>query len=150
MAQRANQSAKSSSAVDADIPFYSMPQNNFIWIPYRAAARMMGRSEHSIELMVQANRKLADTLREIVRREQDTLLGLSERTLKNLVDGPQKSNGEATATAFVSYQTALEGAREFSQAIVEAQTESFAALREYAQGTIETGRKAAADFKTAA
>ena len=149
MTEKSHPSSKSDSKPELEFPFFSMLQANSWWAPYRAMAHMMGQAERNVALMVQTNRKLADSLREIVRREQDTLLNLTDKMMHELSDNAQKKNGDA-APSLEIYQTAMEGARDFGQAMVDAQAESLEAVREYTQAAIEAGRQSVAEIQTAA
>ena len=150
MATNAKQAGDCASTTDAGVPFSSIFQSDLWWTPYRAAARMGNQAERNLALMVHANRKLADTIREIGRREQDILLGLSEKMMRELTKGAEPSEGKASSAPFEAYLAAMAGAREIGQAVADAQAESLEALREYSQSAMEAGLKLGQEFRTAA
>lgn len=148
-----DQNRKQSNAKSESSPPFAMFYNSNLWnsdlwwSSYRGVARMMLRAHGNMSAMVQINRELADEIREIARKGQDTMLGFSENMLHRLSDTTVNSgNGHAVPYGDL-YEAAMSGAREIGQAVVNAQVHSFDTLHEYTQATVETGHKSMANVK---
>lgn len=120
--------------------------NEMFWAPARAAANILLRAQKNAVAMMQINRKLADELRGIMRHEQDVMCEVSERMFKRMTSGAIRSEETGSAEPFGQlYETAVEGVREFNEAVAEAQTRSIAAFREHAQAAADVSTQTVED-----
>lgn len=116
------------------------------WWPYRSVANAMLQSRDSFCSLLDVHRKFADQMREIVRREQDNALELSEK----LVNRITSAHGNGAASAMSAdleqiYGTAVKSMRELGRAVADVQMRSLEALRPSGkQGTSETAAPAKA------
>lgn len=120
--------------------------HEFLWAPARATANMMLRAQRNAMAMMQINRKLADELRGIMRHEQDVMCDVSEKLFTRMTSGNARSeeNGSSEPLGQL-YDTAVESMREFNEAVAEAQSRSFAALREHAQAAADVSSQTVED-----
>jgi hypothetical protein len=100
--------------------------------PYRTFSRALLRSHDGFSTYLEANRKLADEMREIIRREQDLILEISEKVLQRMSATPASGENPAiipSAEIDEIYDSALTGMRELGKAFAEAQVRSLETLR---------------------
>lgn len=132
-----NDSAHSGKQKDkVQLPFDSFIQSDFLLSPYRTLSRAFLHTHHNTAAFVQINRKLVDDLREIIRRQQDVALKLSENMFQQMSEGatPSKSGFEQRGESLGQYfKSAMNGAHECAQAIGEAQVHAFEAFQEQAR-----------------
>lgn len=113
-------------------------RSDMFWAPARAAANILLRSQKNAIAMMQINRKLADELRDIMRHEQDVICDVSQKMFTRMTSGAVRSEESGSTEPLGQfYETAVESVREFNEAVAEAQSRSFAALRDHAQATAD-------------
>jgi len=114
----------------------SFIQSDFLLSPYRTFSRAFLHTHHNTAAFVQINRKLVDDLRDIIRRQQDVALELSENLFRQMSEraNPLKGGFEQRRESVGQYfESAMGGARECAQAIAEAQVHAFEAFQEQAR-----------------
>lgn len=138
---------------ESELPFGALYRNELLWSPYRVAANLLLQMHRNTAAMIGINRKLADELRESVRREQDAMLEIAEKMWHRISDRNVSSVG-ADSLAPESFdrffETAIGGAREFGQAMADAQVRSIEALREHAHAAADAASHPATEHKAAA
>jgi hypothetical protein len=143
MAHAAGEAASAAAAGierQTDLLFH----NEFLWAPARATANIMLRAQRNAMAMMQINRKLADELRDIMRHEQDVICGVSQKMFTRMTSGTTNSEDSDSGEPLNKlYESAVESVREFNEAMAEAQSRSFAALREHAQATADVSSNTA-------
>ncbi len=126
-ATRPSTSAKSST------PFNLVGEAELVWWPYRSLCRTLLHTHHNTRALVEVNRKLADEMREITRRQQDYMLEMSEKFLarasgdKANAKSPSQSGTESFDEL---YDSAIAALREFGTSLADAQIRSVNALRD--------------------
>ena len=105
-------------------------------LPYADFSHALIRAHHDAFAMAAANRALADSLRGVLRRQQDLAFELAETAL-----GTTRSGAVGPAAIF---DRAAQAVRELGEAIIDAQLEALRLL----QSEAET--KPAADVKNGA
>ena len=103
-------------------------RNEAFWWPFRAMSEALLRTQHSSAAYLEANRRLVDEARNIMRKEHALLLELSE-------------TGRSEANK--AFNRALTGIRELGEAWIDAQIRSLAAMHagvEVHHGSTETHR----------
>jgi hypothetical protein len=104
-------------------------RNEAFWWPFRAVSEALLQTQHSSAAYLEANRRLVDEARNIIRKEHDLLLELSE-------------TGRSEANK--AFNRALTGIRELGEAWIDAQIRSLATMHaglEARHGTAETHRE---------
>lgn len=110
-------------------------KNEFIWWPYRSFSKALLRTHNNLTAFMEVNRKLADEMRDIIRREQDMVMQMSEKVLRRAA---MEGNGESKALIPSSeieeiYDSAVAGIRELGKAVADAQIRSIETLRAHAK-----------------
>lgn len=126
---------KTARKTEANLPLANLYKSELVWAPYRAISKLMLRTHHNTAAWIAINRKLADEMREIARREQDFVLDFAEKMLTRGAESPDTESGNRIAPEAMErfYETAIDGVREFGQALAQAQIRSFEALRDQAR-----------------
>jgi hypothetical protein len=121
------------------LPFNIFSQSEFLLWPYRSLSKVLLRTHHNAAELLEINRKLADELREIIRRQQDFALEFSERLLN-----AKGNDATARAPERVNeyFDSAIASVREFGQAIADAQVHSIEALRDHTRKAVAPDAKA--------
>lgn len=133
-------SLKAVRKTEPNLPLANLYKSELLWAPYRAMSKLMLHTHHNTAAWISINRKLADELREIARREQDFVMDFAEKMLTRGTESPVAESGNRMAPEAMEhlYETAIEGVREFGQAFAAAQIRSLEALRDqsrYANGS---------------
>jgi hypothetical protein len=89
-------------------------------LPYADFSHALVRAHHGAHAMVEANRHLAETLRDVMRRQQDLAFELAEAALG--------ASGAVTSPAAI-FDRAANAVREVGQAIIDAQIEALRRLQ---------------------
>lgn len=119
-------------------------RNEMFWAPARATANFMLRAQRNAIALMQINRKLADDLRDIMRHEQDVLCEVSQKMVTRMTSGAVRPEEKGSAEPLGQfYETAVESVREFNEAMAEAHSRSFAAIREHAQAAADVSSQTA-------
>lgn len=132
-----SKSNKTASETADKKPAWPAYDSELFWAPYRTASKLLLDAHHSATAMAEINRNLVDEFNTLLRREQDVMLGMSERLLQRF----SNSNGSPeslTPESFTElYESAMTGAREFGKAVTEAQTRTMEVLREHVQAAAD-------------
>lgn len=119
-----------------------MKSSEAMWWPYRSFAETLLRAHNNFAAFVTVNRKLADEMRQIIRREQDLVMQMSEKMLQRAttIDGHVETKLFApTAELEEIYDTAVNGIRELGKAVADAQIRSIETLRAHAKDAVAAG-----------
>ena len=105
----------------------------FLW-PYRSFAKAILATQKDAFAYIDANRKLMDEMREILRKEQDLALELSQKSLDRVAKKGWANGGAVLEPSEVSefFEVATSGWQELSEAWLQAQMRSLDAFRSYA------------------
>jgi hypothetical protein len=119
-------------------------KNASFWSPYRSFAEALMETQLDASAYLEANRKLMDEIRDIVRREQDLSLEISSRMLKRTTESGGLALHDASQVNAM-FDRAIEGVRELSEAWKNAQMRSLEVMREHAFNgrKLRTARKPA-------
>jgi hypothetical protein len=127
-------------------------KNDLLLWPYKSLSKALIRTQHDFSIFIEVNRKLADEMREIVRREQDLVMQISEKMLER-ISSTENSEGKPMLPAAEIeeiYDSAVAGIRELGKAVADAQIRSIESLRARARSALsqsepdeETSSKAA-------
>lgn len=117
--------------------FDVMARSDLMLWPYRTLSKALLRTHNDLSAFVEVNRKLADDMRDIVRREQDLVLHISEKLLTRAT----ATNGEMSpvipsAELEEIYDSAVAGIRELGKAVADAQIRSIESLRTHARSAM--------------
>jgi hypothetical protein len=119
------------------LPFQLLSQSELVWWPYQTMSKSLLRTHHNAAALIEINRRLADEMRNIARREQDFVFELSEKILRRKADSESKSiNMLPPETVDEIFETAISGIRQFGQAVAEAQVRSIEAFHRHARDAI--------------
>src|SRR5215469_14287078 len=72
------------------LPLHLLAQNELVWWPYQSLSKTLLQTHHNASALVEINRRLADEMRNIARREQDFVFELSERILHRKMTNDKK------------------------------------------------------------
>lgn len=130
-------SPKTARKTETNLPLANLYKNELLWAPYRTMSTLLLRTHHNLAAWIAINRKLADEMREIERREQDFIMDFAERMLTRNTASPDAENSNPIAPEEMEhlYKSAMDGVREFGQALAQAQIRSLEALRDQARYT---------------
>jgi len=132
------------SSRDNLLPFHF--QSEMVWWPYQSLSKSLLRTHHNASALMEINRRLADEMRNIARREQDFVFELSERILNRKSEGDRKAaDVMPPETVDEIFQSAISGIRQFNQAVVEAQVRSIEAFHRHAREAVDHKVQAAAE-----
>jgi hypothetical protein len=111
---------------------------SLVLLPYFEVSRALLRAHHNALAMMEANRALADSLRTIVRRQQDVAFEIAEQAMNAGKAGSADAQrdagvGDADARATV-FHRAAEAVRELGGAVIAAQLNALGTLRDRARG----------------
>lgn len=119
------------------LPFHLLSQSELVWWPYQSLSKSLLRTHHNASALIEINRRLADEMRNIARREQDFVFELSEKILSRKADSESKSVNMLPPEAVDEiFESAISGIRQFGQAVAEAQVRSIEAFRRHARDAI--------------
>ena len=123
------------SARSGALPLSLVNHGDAWWSSFRSLSNALLHSHHNAAALMEVNRKLADELLEIARRQQNLALDVSEKLLQQMsAAAPAAGRVEPIRPeTFDGYfDSAIQGIREFGQAIADAQVHSLEAMREHA------------------
>ncbi|HTW35759.1 MAG TPA: hypothetical protein VMD53_14165 [Rhizomicrobium sp.] len=111
-------------------------RTDLLWWPYRSFSKALLKTHDNLAAFMDVNRKLADEMRDIVRKEQDLVMQMSEKMLRRAASA--KENGEAnifhpSQGMDEIYDSAVTGIRELGKAVADAQIRSIETLRAHAR-----------------
>ena len=104
------------------------------WSPYRSLAKAMLATQKDAFAYLDANRRLFDEMREILRKEQDLALEISQKSLDRVAKNGWNHGGTVLEASDVSaiFEVATSGWQELSEAWMHAHMRSLDAMRSYA------------------
>jgi len=123
------------------MPFSVLSQSELLWWPYRSMSKIILQTHRYTRVYLEINRKLLDDLRRIGRREQELVLGMSEKMFEkmNSKDGSARGPLALEPGAMEEMcQSAIAGIRELGQALSDAQVQSIEAFREHTRKEFST------------
>lgn len=113
-------------------------RNDLLMWPYKSLSKVLIRTQQDFSTFIEVNRKLADEMREIIRREQDLVMQISERMLQRM-GSPEDGEGKPVIPAAEMeeiYDSAVAGIRELGKAVADAQIRSIESLRDHARNAL--------------
>ena len=128
------QQAKGGKAPAANL----FARNDLLMWPYKSLSKALIRTQQDFSTFIEVNRKLADEMREIIRREQDLVMQISEKMLQRIgssEDGDGKPVIPAAEMEEI-YDSAVAGIRELGKAVADAQIRSIESLRDHARSAL--------------
>jgi len=117
-------------------PFDLLTRNELMWWPYRSFSKALLRTHDNLAAFMDVNRKLADEMREIVRKEQDLVMQMSEKILQRAASTKDDGEGHIFHPSLEMeeiYDSAVSGIRQLGKAVADAQIRSIETLREHAR-----------------
>jgi hypothetical protein len=133
------ESSDKSSQKNANLlPLHSLSRSELVWWPYQSLSKSLLQTHHNASALIEINRRLADEMRHIARREQDFIFELSERILNRKSESDAKA-AEAAPIETVDeiFESAISGLRQFNQAVIDAQIRSIEAFRHHAHEAVD-------------
>jgi hypothetical protein len=117
-----------------------LDRSESFWWPYRAVAKALLRTQDNSLAYIEANRRLIDAMRNILRKEQDLAFEISEAVLAVSRKSGLRTADEAPSQANEvneAFDRAMSGIRELGEAWIDAQVRSLDTIR----GPRETPRE---------
>jgi len=102
---------------------------SLLMLPYVEVSRALLRAHHNALAMMAANRTLSDSLRAIVRRQQDLAFEIAEAAMAAAPDEHGARTPEGAETVF---RRAADAVRELGEAMITAQLDALDTLRDQA------------------
>jgi len=123
--------------------FNLFAKNDGFWWPYRSLASALLLIQKNAATYFDVNRKLVDDMRDIIRREQDLALEISQSTLASVAraDQPDGITMPGASQMSAVFERAASGLREMGEAWMGAQMRSLDAMKSHACGTKESTAK---------
>src|SRR6185295_3727551 len=85
MTLHTNKISKAHEGTAAINPMFNLfAKNDGFWWPYRSFAKALLGTQKNTLAYLEANRKLIDDMRDIIRKEQELALEISQKTIKGL------------------------------------------------------------------
>jgi hypothetical protein len=154
MTTHSHKNEKQHNGPDANNSLFNLfAKHEGFWWPYRSFAKALLGTQKNASAYLEANRKLMDEMRDIVRKEQDVALEISEKTLERAAETSRPPNGgtmSGDSEVYAMFERATTGLREIGQAWVDAQVRSLDAMRSHASGTHQSTATRRHDTSTAA
>lgn len=100
---------------------------NLMMLPYLEVSRALLRAHHNALAMMEANRTLSDSLRSIVRRQQDLAFEIAEAAIGQ-AKGEAKGDASTPENDGV-FQRAADAVREIGEAMISAQLNALDTLQ---------------------
>lgn len=130
--------------------FNLFAKNDGFWWPYRSFARALLGTQKNASSYLEANRRLLDEMRNIIRMEQDLVLEISEMTLEGLTEGKWPTCDSDASAVHAIFERATSGVRELGKTWVDVQVRALDAIRLNDSGNHETAAALQHDTSTAA
>lgn len=130
--QKTGETTPPSTWMPSAAPASGLIDPGLMLLPYIEFSRAMLRAHHNFHAMMEANRTLADALRDIVRRQQDLALEIAEQAWSG---ADALKSGAPANDRQTMFQRAADAVREIGQAVIDAQLEAIETL----QGETEAG-----------
>lgn len=120
------------TGTDKLMPLHRLSQSEMVWWPYQSLSKSLLQTHHNASALVEINRRLADEMRNIARREQDFVFEFSERILNRRATGQKPADMLPPETVNEIFESAISGLRQFNQAVIDAQVRSIEAFHRHA------------------
>jgi hypothetical protein len=121
-----------------DIPSYCdepllnlFAKNDGFWWPHRSLAKALLCTQENASAYVEANRKLLDEMRAIVRKEQDLALEISQKALEAVAENGSSKIPDGPEVNAV-FERAINGLRALGEDWMNAQLRSLDVMRSHA------------------
>lgn len=143
MTTHTNKHGKPHNGSRPDNPLSTLTKSDDLLRPYRSFANAIMASQKEAFAYFDAHRKLFDEMRDIVRKEQDLALAISQKSLDRVAKNGWGQGGPIIEPSEVSelFEVATSGWQELTEAWLQVQMRSLDAMRSYAA---EGGKSAAA------
>jgi hypothetical protein len=131
---------KRRNGLDANGELFNLfAKNDGFWWPYRSFAKALLATQKDASAYLESNRDLIDEMRDIVRREQDLSLEISQKALEKVVKkGSAGGNGMADPQEVNAiFDRAMMGLQELGEAWMNAQMRSLDAMRSHAANALK-------------
>ena len=133
-AQTSKANTPSVDAGGEDSLFHFFSRNESFWWPFRAVAKALLQTQQNSAAYIEANRRLIDEMRSIIRKEQNLVFELSESALLTackvgMLADPSAQIDKAEVNEV--FDRAMTGIRELGEAWIDAQVRSLDAMRAY-------------------
>src|SRR5262245_44786203 len=106
-------------------------KNEGFWWLYRSIAEALMKTQVDASAYLETNRQLMDEIRDIIRKEQDLSLEISNRMLKGTTENGAPALHDASEVNAM-FDRAMEGMRELGEAWMNAQLRQLDVMREHA------------------
>jgi hypothetical protein len=111
---------------------------SMLTLPYLEMSRALLRAHHNALAMMEANRTLTDSLRAILRRQQDLAFELAEQVMNgsgaHSAGAASRDEGGAVDRHETVFHRAAEAVRELGEAMIAAQLNALDTLRDRTRG----------------
>ena len=117
-----------------DGTFYYFAKNEGFWWPYRSLSKALLQTQRNSLAYLEANRRLIDAMRSIIRREQDLVCEVSETVLATACKvGCSRDDATSAERSEVNeaFGRAMTGIRELGEAWIDAQVRSLDTMRAF-------------------
>ena len=134
IAQNQKMNVPREEADGTDGPFYYLAKNEGFWWPYRSLSKALLQTQRNSLAYLEANRRLIDAMRSIIRREQDLVYEVSETALIAACKIGSRMDDRAPAErseANEAFDRAMTGIRELGEAWIDAQVRSLDTMRAF-------------------
>lgn len=130
MSAHAKTPAQNTEPDGPDSMFNFFSRSEGMWWPFRSVSKALLQTQTNALAYLEANRRLLDEMRKIVRKEQDLVIELSETALKT-VSKPGTMSGITVVDGDVNemFGRAMSGIREIGEAWIDAQVRSLDMMR---------------------
>ena len=119
----------------ADSAFNLFARNDGFWWPYRSLARALFGTQNNALGYLTANKRLLDEMRNIIRREQDLALEISEMTVRAMAHEKSIIHDLAHEPILGVFERATSGVRELGYTWIDAQVRALDAMRSMGSAT---------------
>jgi hypothetical protein len=132
------------NGAEANDPLFNLfAKNDGFWWPYRSLAKALMETQKDASAYLEANRKMINEIRDIVRKEQDLSLQISSQLLEGVMENGRARPDPSEVNAM--FDRAIASLRELGEAWMEAQVRSLDAMRRHASSGRRPPRRPAAE-----
>jgi hypothetical protein len=144
MSAHAQTPAQNTQTEGADGLFDFFARSEGMWWPFRSVSKALLQTQSNALAYLEANRRLLDEMRNIVRKEQNLVIELSETALKSVSKPGSPSGITAGEPADVNemFGRAMVGIRELGEAWIDAQVRSLDMMRLVQDTEVKNAEKA--------
>ena len=121
------------------------PSNDAFWWPFRTFSKALLQTQSNSHAYLEANRRLFDEMRSIIRKQQDLAIDISDSVLNAMTkNNPKGGNALNPSEVNQVFDLAVTRMRELGEAWIDVQVRSLDAMRSYA-GNVPTQKKGAGE-----